>query len=226
MKSPHEELIMRVFDKAKSKSGSDTKNGQATHLAATFSDDFHHSISVKTLTTIYNIYILKDTSRSATLKPELLTVMARYIGYDNYEEFVNETNIVTPPKKIRVNKLERITLISLVILLFIGLSYTLVFSSETEKCMSWTKVNYEIVSCDISEAETPNQIIIYNKALYKKQRKISPADVKIGESYYCKMNDDSIEYFSYYGQHPITKKHLKPVTEYIYKKYVTPLLEK
>ena len=75
MKNPYEELVKRVFDKAKSKGGSKTKNGQATHLSTIFTEDYKHPISVRTFTTIYNFYLLKDTSRSVTLKIELLDLV-------------------------------------------------------------------------------------------------------------------------------------------------------
>ncbi|EIJ38244.1 hypothetical protein JoomaDRAFT_1226 [Galbibacter orientalis DSM 19592] len=227
MKNPYEELVKRVFDKAKSKGGSKTKNGQATHLSTIFTEDYKHPISVRTFTTIYNFYLLKDTSRSVTLKIELLDLMAHYVGDSNYEDFIKKNaedgaKVALDSPKNKFNG-ERILLIILGIMLLLGLSYSIFFKSEP-KCMSWKEFQYEIVSCNISETETTNEIIIYDVTVYKKLKKIHIKEVKIGKTYYCKMEDGTIEYFSYFGKHPVTKEHLKPVTPYMYNKYVEPSL--
>ncbi|MEL4306925.1 hypothetical protein [Joostella sp. CR20] len=225
----HKKLVKRVFEEAQVKSGKNSKSGQAEYLSNQF-EELGHQITSRTFTSIYNKYVLGNEARAVTLKPELLEFMAKYIGYDSYEDFV--TNNTTPSEKqqnpvktkSKYFNLERIVLYSLLAVILGGLCYSF-FLKKEPKCMTWNGEKYEVVSCDISEVEVPNDIIIYDATIYKKQHKLSLSEVKVGMSYYCKMNKGAIEFYAYFGKHPVTKEHLKPVTPYMFNKYVKPNLE-
>lgn len=96
-------------------------------------------------------------------------------------------------------------------------------------CMVWNKDHYEAVSCDI----VSNKMSLINPIVTKKEeniisnfKKIKVCDTtsffKLGKPcvWYGKSFDGSYDCFTAPGLHPETGKTLKPITEYIVKKYL------
>ncbi|MFN3754498.1 hypothetical protein [Flavobacterium sp.] len=95
-----------------------------------------------------------------------------------------------------------------------------------KQCMQWQNDHYELLECD-SEING-----LYSEAVIEPKdhkvldlRKIEVYDTttffKGGKAvvWYCKVKEE-LEFFNNPGFHPITKKSLKPVTDYILGKYV------
>lgn len=95
------------------------------------------------------------------------------------------------------------------------------------QCMQWQKNQYKVVDCTTANPQgisMQEEIIPYNETQSKLQKiEVSRATIffKNGKSiyWYCKVNGTP-EFFNTHGIHPTTGKALKPVTQYIIKKYV------
>lgn len=91
------------------------------------------------------------------------------------------------------------------------------------QCMYWTGTEYKRIACteNINGAET----IALDKDKVKRFRRITVreelAKRLIGNTWYTKLSNDSIEFYTDSGFHPIHKeKKLRPLTDYIRKKYI------
>ncbi|UNY98447.1 hypothetical protein MQE36_15370 [Zhouia spongiae] len=230
-------LVQHVFEKARLQTGKESKNGQAEYLAHIFTEDYKYSITTRALTAIYNKYVLENPSRSATIKPELADVMSIYLGFKNHSDFAtkqNETDTGSGSGKENHLSLsqkggrERITIVVLGVIILGMLFYNFFGHNDRpeEGCMIWDGDHYTLVSCDLKDRrDTESEVVLFDKKMYDHMKKIGYGSVKVGSSYYCKVNKDSLEFFSWYGLHPVSKANLKPVTQYIYDKYVQPAME-
>lgn len=98
----------------------------------------------------------------------------------------------------------------------------------SDDCMQWTGTYYEKVNCDVEQNGIGSftKVTPYNKYVFE-LKKIDVCDTTtffIGDKpivWYCTTNGDK-EYFNSHGFHPLTGKALKPMTKYIYDKYVLP----
>lgn len=104
-----------------------------------------------------------------------------------------------------------------VISTFLGTSYG---------CMYWTGTNYTAVACDKVVADT--LVIGLNESRLTNFRKIvdlaSVDESDVGKVWYYKIHRDEIECYTGSGRHPeLPEKHLKPLTKYMYDKYIYPL---
>jgi len=125
-------------------------------------------------------------------------------------------------------KANRIKLVSLVLLVFVAIAFiakNMFFSDEG--CMIWKDDHYEATPC---ETQIKNFVAIpvvhLDKETLALQKKIKPCDTTTffvnGKPvvWYCKMQNGTVEYFSYPGLHPVTGITLKHITQGIISKYV------
>lgn len=95
---------------------------------------------------------------------------------------------------------------------------------EDERCMVWSGYEYQHISCSAKVVQAP--IVPFNDSLYQRMTRIKDPYIltknDIGRIWYAKIDQDSAEFFISPGSHPLNEnKVLKPLTEYILKKYVT-----
>ncbi|MGV9003266.1 hypothetical protein [Flavobacterium sp.] len=122
------------------------------------------------------------------------------------------------------------SLVLLIALGLLGIGYTTkdVFLPEKE-CMQWQKDHYELMDCssEINGLYTESVIMPIDKSVLS-IKKIEVRDTttffKGGKPdvWYCKVNGVP-ECFDGPGFHPITGKALRPITDYIIKKYFNTL---
>lgn len=99
------------------------------------------------------------------------------------------------------------------------------FSASTG-CMYWTGENYTAIACDRDVSDT--LVIGLNENKLDNFRKIvdlaSISENDIGKVWYYKIRRDEIECYTGSGRHPVFPgKDLKPLTKYMYGKYILPL---
>ena len=104
---------------------------------------------------------------------------------------------------------------------------TLKFILPTKNCMVWQKKQYVAVDCnDVKQGFVGSNIQPINQQYIKNFKKIevtnSTVFFKNGQPcvWYGKSFDGKHEFFSSFGLHPETGKTLKPISQYIIKKYI------
>ena len=99
-------------------------------------------------------------------------------------------------------------------------------SNSINQCMVWQEDHYELTDCN---HPVPGKLVVAaDPERIKNFRKIGDAYVdtitarSIGQLWYLK-KDNKLEYFTCRGTHPIfTDKALKPLSLYMYSKYIHP----
>lgn len=126
------------------------------------------------------------------------------------------------------NKVKRIALLSLLLLLLAGGSYLFyvniagTHSNNQEGCMYWSGDHYESVACNKEFGNTLK--IAFDSARYFHFKMITKEDTityaSIGRVWYSKMNN-KLEYYTAEGYHPIyIQVKLKPITAHIIDTYI------
>jgi hypothetical protein len=100
-------------------------------------------------------------------------------------------------------------------------------ANETEEsgCMIWVVDHFEPISCD--EGIDREGVAKLNSVHLHDFKKITSIETiehtDIDNIWYYKYNQDSLEYFSAPGLHPLNRqKTLRPMTNYMYLKYIYP----
>ncbi|SNR33352.1 hypothetical protein [Flavobacterium sp. ov086] len=112
-------------------------------------------------------------------------------------------------------------------LLIFGLISTVIyFAFFKNDCMQWSGDHYEVVDCSSKDEGNLNEIIPLNEELLD-FRKLTACDTtncfkKDGEAFiwYTKTPDGGIDFFNDHGRHPEFNRPLRPVSHYIYNKYL------
>lgn len=141
----------------------------------------------------------------------------------------NTINTVVSIKKSPQGKLNwkiKQTIIGVAVVLFLG--FAVIYSIFPNKeCMQWSGDHYEIVDCDlkIESFGSHNNIELLDKSLVN-LKKINVCDTTtcfdkngVAIIWYAK-TANGIDFFDAHGRHPENNNSLKPVTNYILKKYV------
>lgn len=127
-------------------------------------------------------------------------------------------------KSISMRQLSRIGIAAV---LFLASAYTINHAFFPEKeCMQWQKDHYEKVDCSVANQgiATVNEVVPVNeREINLKRIEVNKETLFIENGkpqvWYSKIKG-KIYYFNTYGTNPETGKPLKPITEYIIKKYV------
>lgn len=115
----------------------------------------------------------------------------------------------------------------------IGFSFNRYISGDPDKedskfantCMYWAGEQYVETACD---KQIPNTIVVgFDQLKIDQLKKITQLDsiseTDIGKVWYYKIRRDKVEFYTSGGTHPeYPNKHLKPMTRYMYNKYVKP----
>ncbi|TGV01806.1 NACHT domain-containing protein [Flavivirga rizhaonensis] len=86
------ELFKQAFEKIRIETGAGTKNAKATKLSKRLDPDEYGKVkgsSSKNLTRLYDKYVKDEEIEVAIPDSNLLSAISRFLGYKNYEDFVN-----------------------------------------------------------------------------------------------------------------------------------------
>ncbi|NBL63867.1 hypothetical protein GV828_01490 [Flavobacterium sp. NST-5] len=146
--------------------------------------------------------------------------------------FVTVTrNETVPVKNVSSDKSFSFSKISLFLVtcVIVSIGGFFYYKSTEKKCMIWNGDHYERINCDDNTTmgimHYTNIVSLHEETL-QNFKKITPDSntvfFKNGKAviYYSKPNIKEVEFFSCDGVHPVTKKDLKPVTQYIINKYI------
>lgn len=127
--------------------------------------------------------------------------------------------------RIVIETIVKLKNVAIATLLIFGLISTVIyFAFFKNDCMQWTGDHYEVVDC--SSKNDVNMIIPKNEELLD-FRKLEVCDTtncfrKDGEAFiwYTKTPDGGIDFFNDHGRHPEFNRPLRPVSHYIFNKYI------
>jgi len=119
----------------------------------------------------------------------------------------------------RFNKKLKLTAAGILIVfcLGFGISY---YVFQKEQCMQWSNDHFERVDCDLKTGKIER--FDESKFGLKKIKVYDTTTCFInGEAivWYAKISSDKADFFNTHGRHPENNKPLRPVTDYIKKKY-------
>lgn len=224
-------LIKEIFKKAKEESGQTSVYACCKHLENRFREDFkcHEGTSSRSFARLHQKYVEESQRENSTPKPGLLDAMSQYLGYSDYRSFLLEdkpisfNGFINRLTKISVS--ERTLIGILILIICLMLSYTIFMNNPSgpppPECMIWKITHFEIISCELSfNIDKAGEIIGFDEKLYENMKMIPKSEVRVGSSYYYKVDRDSLQFFSWYGLHPVNGEDLKPVTNYIMDNYI------
>ncbi|MGY5846619.1 hypothetical protein ACW6QP_04305 [Salegentibacter sp. HM20] len=208
------ELLDQVFLKAEKESGKSSLNGRAEHLSELMLLNHKYSISSKSLIRYYQ--------NESSPNKEIRDYLAEYLNYASYEDFVlkNSKSEKPPVYNIPIKNPGKIAIVVTGLILILGVSGYVGYSTGTEDCLLWNGKEYVLTQCSGDNLEKS-----YNKNLLENFRKVEvTTSTKFFHNdepviWYDKSNNQ-LEFFSAPGIHPENGKTLKPVTKYIIDKYV------
>jgi hypothetical protein len=165
----------------------------------------------------------------ADIKPDL----SKEEGSKNLEQVEVLTIIAGTVATSRIERIKKIILdffyklknTAIATLLIFGLISTVIyFAFFKNDCMQWTGDHYEVVDC--SSKNDVNMIVPKKEELLD-FRKLEVCDTtncfkKDGEAFiwYTKTPDGGIDFFNDHGRHPEFNRPLRPVSHYIFNKYI------
>ena len=200
-------LLELVFDKARSEGASATRNGLATHISKKLEEDIGFSLTARALS---NYHQKLEENKDQNISLEILDALAQYLDHANYKVFVSDK------KKKSINT-RRYKFVIVALLLSLGF---FIYDFNRKKCMTWEKDHYEKIHCEEVNARPINPNLLANFKLINADCNTKYFD-KNGDPlvWYYKVSNTEIEYFNRLTEHPINKKALKPITEYMIQKY-------
>ncbi|NER14548.1 hypothetical protein GWK08_13925 [Leptobacterium flavescens] len=196
-------LLSDAFKKAKKQSGNSSDHGVAKYLADIMTDDFKSPITTKSMTRYFK--------GEQSPKKDLRDALAKYLEYENYEDFVlknsKKGSLKFSKKGIRALILSIVVLVAYFVysqLINFGKSY-----------MHWIDDHYE----EVAAKDTLGKIGVkeLDKKLLQEFKKIKVCDTTTffieGKPiiWYFKSNNE-YEYFTAPGLHPVNGKTLKVVS--------------
>lgn len=104
--STKKDLFEKVFEKAKNECGSSSKNGMSVHLEKVISDDYNYPITSKSFSRHFDDFV-KENNLKKEISPDLLNILAHYIGYESFGDF-NQKNQLTKKEEKEIVSVEPI----------------------------------------------------------------------------------------------------------------------
>src|SRR5690606_7655712 len=216
MNSPIKYLIRGIFKKAKEESGIKSTYGCCNYLEEKFREDFkcYDGTSSRSFARLHDKYVEESRPENATPKPGLLDAMSQYLGFEDYQSFIvsQGNNKESSTTKSTSKRPERIIIALLLLVICLIVIYSIVSGPgvRTPECMVWNHVHYQKISCELNlHMDRAGEIIEFDKKLYNHLKMIPAQDAKVGSSYYYKVSSDSLQFFSWYGKHPVNGADLK-----------------
>ena len=91
-------LFEKVFEKAKNECGSQSKNGMSVHLEKVISDDYNYPITSKSFSRHFDDFV-KENNLKKEISPDLLNILAHYIGYESFGHFTQKNQLTKSDEK-------------------------------------------------------------------------------------------------------------------------------
>lgn len=220
----YKEIILKAFEKGKKEiPGKTTKTQIADHISVSLLNDYKIQISGRTLRNLFDDANNTLYREDISINSEYTQVLCKYLGYEDYTQFLKATTIKNDRKIISHFKRYWI----LILVCFITISSTVItLNSNEQRWMIWDSTGYKEVHFD-KEKYSLNQLKLYDENSIKNFHKTTPScdtvffnqDTTV-RLWYGKNTDGNLEYFTSLGLHPQTNKTLKPITPYMIKKYI------
>ncbi|MCX2681770.1 hypothetical protein OOZ15_17585 [Galbibacter sp. EGI 63066] len=217
-----QKLIEDLFEKAKTNSRETKPYGLAKYLSEHVQSA---RIEEKTFIRYHGGYITKTKRRRKPVK-STRDAFSVYLGYKDFDDFIKENEsekeAVKRKHEAQIKKLNNRFLYSLIsgIALACGVIFFMVKYYE-KNCMIWVGDHYEKIKCSGTNNEKRlDELVLEN--FYKIDACDTTTFFKGGKEviWYDKSNN-TLEYFTYPGIHPLNGKTLKPISDHIIDKYVS-----
>jgi hypothetical protein len=211
-----QELIEKIFKKAKNESGQDTSHGLSKHLEEVF-DETNIRLKLLTFERYFTGYI-QDGKR---IKPntETKNALSKYLGYVDFVDFCEKNKCLKEKKKVA--KMLFWSLLVNLLLLLVSIFYFTKYNEEN--CMVWVDDHYEKVKC--SGEENQKKLDIIELENFKKVEVCRDSTFIIdGEAviHYTR-HKNSVDFFTDEGEHPIYEGvYTDPITQTIIDSRVKP----
>lgn len=219
-------LLEKLFKEIEHENDCDkkTKNGISIYFVEKILEEKFgkpNYISPKTIKGYYEKYVNGKENNSGEPSFELKNLIAQYLNYDDFSDFVNDNSETKNKRKKKgtIYKTKWFGLSIIMVIVIFGFYYRDLVGDEN--CIVWKIDHYEKIDCKNKSSEP------HLKGLdIKKFKKITVSDTTTffvkGRPivWYGKSKNGEIEFFNSRGVHPFSKKDLKPITEYIINKYV------
>lgn len=251
----HRKLLLRAFEKMRGElvmeSGvNPSPNKCANRLSEIISEGYPYG--PKSLRTLKKRAEKGEEVEFHIPQPEVVHALARYLEYENYEEFVLMNKeleqkriddggvlLIAPTDGIAQEKVSETVIglkknnkfrngIAFAGIFFIAITVSVYLFVDRQKWMVWNGDRYEIESFD-PELEKNGVLNLYDEDNYNHLKKITPTcetQFFNGDGsvriWYGKNSKKEYEFFTALGEHPETGKTLKPITQYMIGKYVCP----
>lgn len=242
----HKRLIIEAFKKAeKERKEKGDNKPSAIHMAEDLSE-FVKSVENFSLgERSYRDYLrgaealLDDIEDININQLKVVNGLCKYLGFESYTVFKNKNstfieNKKTIENKVKISSLSRLSVFvkkNKVFLVLISvalalLTITIINKINKQRWMVWNKDHYVEVKFDTKKYDL-GQLKLYNEERIKFFKKVLlDCDRTFFDKkgnpiiWYGKNNLGELELFTSIGLHPETGKTLKPITQYMVKKYV------
>lgn len=211
-------VILAAFEKAKEETGSSILTHQAQYISGYLTEDCGYSFGERRLR---QYFINCKKGDEIEINQKVLQHLCNFLDFNDFNDFKsNFTDKPFPKKNYSKKRIKTIAIpIIILVLSYVGYDMT------KKDCMIWVEnSHYEKVRC---EDKIKEGAVLYNEVVFEKFKRIDPnCDYAFFNSegqenlWYLKRKNGDIEYFTYYGFHPIANKTLKPITQYIINKYI------
>ncbi|MDT8415927.1 MAG: hypothetical protein RQ735_11195 [Flavobacteriaceae bacterium] len=219
----HRHLIIKAFEKAKRETLTDKKTRIAKHLSDYIFEETGEMYGEKSLRTHFT-NASENAAENIEFKAYVANALCKYLGYNDFSHFLRENTVEVKESRSHfmsnINGKKKV-LSSMVIAVLIGF-----FGYNTLKkdCMVWQDGHYVKVNCN---KEDHDKSVQYDKLIFESQKQIYPdcnypffkTDGR-ENLWYGKSAEGKLEFFTYYGLHPVNGKTLNPITQYMIKKYI------
>lgn len=222
-------LLSQLFDKLENERDNDkkTKNGNAVYFVEEILENKLGKpsyISPRAIKDYYDKYVEGKENKAGEPSSELKNIIAKYLGYESFLDFETKNKEETIGSGKLKGVLKKPFFKWMVVALLI-LIISVAVSNETflksKDCLVWKIDHYEKIEC---MNEVPNPLL--KDVNIEEFKKVAVSDTTVffindrAVIWYGKSTKGELEYFNSRGVHPITMKELKPITEYLIRKYV------
>jgi hypothetical protein len=219
-----EEIVRKVYVKAKKSCVSHKNNALANHVEDEIFKNHKKNISYRTIERAFDKYI--DGKHVGSPIAESVDLFCKFLGYENYSDYISKTK--------RRNWVLTITLTIVLgaVLLIISISPMGDANNHippANECMAWADSLYIPVSCTENPYSTYGTDVEPLDSL--KLKNFKKVEVNMATQFfteetnkpliwYYKNKDSEIEYYTAPGLHPINGETLRKITPYIIQTYV------
>ncbi len=212
-----EKVVKEVHETATANIASDSKYALSRYV------EQHTTLSYKTVQRAFDKYVngQKEIGRPSE---ETINILCVFLEYDDYADFVKKNR---SSKKFKWPVVIGMSLLFGAVCLLLYSNYPFDKNSDlsSSNCMIWKETQYVETSCKSQIGLNVEQYDAIKMANFKR------VDVSLTTEFfeeetekpliwYYKTKDNTIEYFTAPGEHPIHKKTLKAITKYIIEKEV------